>query len=481
MGKNFPDEEHFCLLITNISDVVCLFNPDGDIRFLSPSIEKAIGYFPEERVGKNIFRSPIVHPDDMGELRGMLEQSVANPEKIIKTEFRIKHKNGSFIAVEAIAQNLLNNPRINGIVAVYRNITESKKMEAKIKEERDRVRNYIDVAGVMLVVIGSDLKVQLINKKGAEILGYEEEEIVGKNWFNNFLPKTTGQQVKYKFKNLLKGNLEQMEYYENPVVTRDGEERLIAWNNTFLKDGNGNIIAILSSGEDITERREMEFRKDDFIALASHELKTPVTSLKMFVQVLEKNINHLDASATSGMLSTMDKQIDKLTEIVNGLLDVSRVQQGKLEYERKELPMGELIKETVQSVQRINKTHKIQIDSQTNTKVMVDKSRIGQVLTNLINNAIKYSPNADKIIVSSKKVYGNVIVSVQDFGIGIPKNQQLKVFDRFYQVDNPRAKTNPGLGLGLYISKEIITKHGGELWLESKEGKGSTFYFSLPV
>ena len=152
-----------------------------------------------------------------------------------------------------------------------------------------------------------------------------------------------------------------------------------------------------------------------------------------------------------------------------------------MEYERKELPMGELIKETVQSVQRINKTHKIQIDSQTNTKVMVDKSRIGQVLTNLINNAIKYSPNADKIIVSSKKVYGNVIVSVQDFGIGIPKNQQLKVFDRFYQVDNPRAKTYPGLGLGLYISKEIITKHGGELWLESKEGKGSTFYFSLPV
>ncbi|MDZ4164113.1 MAG: MASE3 domain-containing protein, partial [Smithellaceae bacterium] len=157
---------------------------------------------------------------------------------------------------------------------LWRNLKLS---EEKLREERDRAQGYLDVAGVMLVVIGSDQNVQLINKKGCEVLGYSEEEIVGKNWFDHFLPENLPENVKAVFLKILSGEVEPFEYFENDVLTKEGQERAIAWHNTMLRDGEGNIIATLSSGEDITDRKRVEEEREKVV----HELKEALGKVKL--------------------------------------------------------------------------------------------------------------------------------------------------------------------------------------------------------
>jgi PAS domain S-box-containing protein len=294
------------------------------------------------------------------------------------------------------------------------------------------------------------------------------------------------------------------------VVRETGEKHWSIVKAEPVKNEHGQIFLTVSIFRDVTERIERERRKDDFIALASHELKTPITSLKMFTQLLKRrferavnaqNGNHETlevqqppsltsdlANDTLKQLSRMDDQLNKLTELVRDLLDTTQISAGKLPYHMEEFDLADLVSETVDDLQRIAERHTLEIRELVHERVFADRERIGQVLTNLITNAIKYSPKADLIIVGVEREPGaeELKVCVQDFGIGIPRSEQDKVFNRFFQVgppgeDSAVRDTFPGLGLGLYISGEIVSRHGGRIWVDSTPGEGSTFYFTLPV
>lgn len=221
--------------------------------------------------------------------------------------------------------------------------------------------------------------------------------------------------------------------------------------------------------------------RDDFISVASHELKTPVTSVKMFAQVLKKHSEQIGDKQAVRHLSKMDQQIDKLTELIYDLLNVSKIQAGRMEFRESIFNFDEVITDVVDILQETETKHKIVVEGKTGKKVKGDKERIGQVLNNLISNAIKYSPKSDKVVVTLKATKKNVTVAVQDFGIGMSKVHLDKIFERFYRIYDTTDKTFPGLGIGLYIASEIVKRHGGKLWVESDLGKGSTFYFSLPI
>jgi len=163
------------------------------------------------------------------------------------------------------------------------------------------------------------------------------------------------------------------------------------------------------------------------------------------------------------------------------LLDVSGIQTGKLRFNFEEFDFPKMVYDTVEGLQGTTNHHITTLITARNHRIKGDRYRIYQVLVNLLSNAIKYSPEGKKIILQVKQLKQHVVVSVKDFGVGIEKDQQQKVFDRLYQVNNPNGKTFPGLGLGLFISKEIVERHKGKLWVESKKGEGSTFYFSLPL
>lgn len=221
--------------------------------------------------------------------------------------------------------------------------------------------------------------------------------------------------------------------------------------------------------------------RDDFISVASHELKTPVTSVKMFTQVLKKHSEQIGDTKAVSHLSKMDKQINKLTELIYDLLNVSKIQAGRMEFREELFDMDKAVQEVVDILQQSESKHKILIKGASKKKILGDEERIGQVINNLISNAIKYSPRADKVIIRLSSDTKSVYVEVQDYGIGMDKAHLERIFERFYRVYDTTDKTFPGLGIGLYISSEIIKRHGGKLWVESKPGIGSIFHFSVPI
>lgn len=232
---------------------------------------------------------------------------------------------------------------------------------------------------------------------------------------------------------------------------------------------------------EIEKRQRLEKQKDEFIGIASHELKTPVTSIKAYAQILQKRLEKHPDPATRALATKMDKHIDKLSRLINDLLDSTRIEAGKIRFDIEKFNMNSLIEEVAEASQLTTDKHKISMKLAPACNVSADRNRISQVLTNLLANAVKYSPDADEIVVKTVVKQNAVTVMVQDFGLGISPKDQNKIFERFYRATEKKAETYPGIGLGLYISSEIIRRHKGQIWVESKKGSGSTFFFSLPL
>ncbi len=232
---------------------------------------------------------------------------------------------------------------------------------------------------------------------------------------------------------------------------------------------------------EIEQRKRLEKQKDEFIGVASHELKTPVTSIKSFAQVLRLRFTKEGNQNAAELLGKLDAQVDKLTNLIGDLLDVTKIEAGRMQFVQEYFSFDELVNELREELQRTTEKHTLIKEGTTGKIIYGDRERVGQVITNLISNAIKYSPKSDKIVIKSSIEKGMVKLCVQDFGIGIAKDKQEKVFERFFRASGPGQETFPGLGLGLYVSSEIIKRLHGRIWVESNEENGSTFCFVLPV
>lgn len=267
---------------------------------------------------------------------------------------------------------------------------------------------------------------------------------------------------------------------EFTIHRKDGKDTHIQVNTSVIRNKDGKIIAAASIVNDITQKKEMEDRKDDFVNMASHELKTPITSLKLYIDILLSRIKKTGDEKTMKTLTSIKYQTERLQELVRDLLDVSRLQKGKLAFNREKFRIDLLAEECVNELQGSSK-QTIIFSGKSPLLVYADKFRMYQVITNLLTNAIKYSPDAERIEVKTTRQDSKAVVSVKDWGIGIAKKQQKKIFERLYQVTDPNEKTFPGLGMGLYISQEIIKRHKGSLWVDSEKDKGSVFSLSLPL
>ena len=238
---------------------------------------------------------------------------------------------------------------------------------------------------------------------------------------------------------------------------------------------------MLGTIQDITRRKDMEKQKDEFISIVSHELKTPITSLKAYGQLVQKRLSELDDQTSYGMVKKMNENISRLTTLVQDLVDVTRIENNKLQFRLSDFSFNDLVKDVADEIGRIYPSHQIIIEEKTAITIHNDRERTEQVIRNLVSNAIKYSPGADKVIINISQQNENVVCSIQDFGIGISPEQQLYVFDRFYQASDHKANPFPGLGLGLYICKQIVDRQGGSISLKSEMNVGSVFTVSFPL
>lgn len=258
----------------------------------------------------------------------------------------------------------------------------------------------------------------------------------------------------------------------------------VAWismQGRTMFDGKNIPVRMLGLISDITERKDDEIRKDEFMGIVSHELKTPVTSLKAYGQILHAKFLEEGDTVSAGMLAKIDLQVNKLTSLIGDLLDATRIEGGQLRFHEADFDSNEMVKDCIEEVQRTTTRHKMIGQFAEPVKLFGDRERIGQVLINFLTNAIKYSPAGSNILVRTEVDKEQFICSVTDTGLGIPKENMGKIFDRYYRVDGGKRQTYPGLGLGLFISAEIIKRQDGNIWVESEEGKGSSFYFSIPV
>ncbi|SDF44169.1 His Kinase A (phospho-acceptor) domain-containing protein [Mucilaginibacter pineti] len=259
----------------------------------------------------------------------------------------------------------------------------------------------------------------------------------------------------------------------------DGGKR--KWLNTTGKvelDEKGEVKSVIGTILDITESKEDEIRKSDFIGMVSHELKTPLTSLNGYAQLLQMNARKKDDNFAKEKLEKMTNQFKKMTTLINGFLNVSRLESGKIQLNKNAFDINTLIEEMIEETELHMTLHRIAFHPGLNVELTADRDKIGSVLSNLLGNAIKYSPDGTPIVVSTEIDNNEFTVSIKDEGFGIKQADQEKLFDRYYRVAN--YQNISGFGIGLYLSAEIIESHYGKIWVESELGKGSTFKFSLP-
>ncbi|MCX9010720.1 MAG: PAS domain S-box protein [Candidatus Methanoperedens sp.] len=484
-------EANFRVLIETVNDAIVSFDNEGRILLWNPAAERIFGYSRDEAVGMSFI--DLIIPDRYADsLRKEIETfTITGKSTLIgrTTEIEAKRKDGKEFPVEfsTSARKIADGWIYTSII---RDITERKQAEEALRKERDRAQMYLDIAGVMIVVINADKKVALVNKKCCEILGYEEREIVGKNWFDNFIPERIKAEVEATFEKLMAGMNGSVKLVENTVLTRSGEERMIAWHNTVIRDKAGNITGTLSSGEDITERKlaEKELARhakelarsnaelEQFIYIASHDLQEPLRMISIFTQLLERRYK-----------GRLDKDADEFLDyIVDGAKHMQQMIEDLLAYSRigtRGKPLEPTDFEAVLNQAVANLKEDIEENEAVVTRdplptVMADASQIVELLQHLISNAIKFrKEEPPRILVSAQRKGGEWVFSVRDNGIGISPEfmrRLFKIFQREY------VAKYPGTGVGLAICRRIVERHGGRIWAESELGKGSTFYFTIP-
>jgi two-component system, chemotaxis family, CheB/CheR fusion protein len=238
---------------------------------------------------------------------------------------------------------------------------------------------------------------------------------------------------------------------------------------------------ILLAMEDITERKAREQQKEEaFLGIASHEFKTPLTSLKAYAQFLHARFaQHHDEEAVQ-LLSKAERQIEKLIQLTNQLLDITQIEAGRLHMRRQQVDLVAIVRETIEILEHAQTRRSITLTGKDHAQVYADPERLGGVVSNLLSNAIKYAPAPLPIEVKIAEERGEILLRVQDHGPGIAPEKHQHLFERFYRVSGATEETYPGLGLGLYITAEIVKSHGGRIWVESEKGQGTTFFVALP-
>ena len=355
---------------------------------------------------------------------------------------------------------------------------EQQKLIKLVSDSEELLRNITSAVPTGLWMADSDGSVTYINQTWIEWTGLPYEAHLGRGWINVMVKEDRRPTASSLLQAARSKDVFEVEFRFLHV---DGKIHWAVASGSPQYNEYGEFTGYIGALVDITDLKHLQQQKDDFIGIASHELKTPVTSIKAYTQVLErmmlKNGNDKDA----GLIRKLDGQVNRLTKLIEDLLDVTKLNSGKLQFNDRNFDFNDLVRDLLEDLQRTTESHVLIAELAPTVTVFGDRERIGQVLTNLVTNAIKYSPKSDKIIVRSTVVGNEIELSMKDFGIGIPKANLSRVFEQFYRVSGDMQHTFPGLGLGLYITAEIIKREHGKIWATSQEGKGSTFCFSLPL
>lgn len=360
---------------------------------------------------------------------------------------------------------------------VRKELEKRDQLKKALEAKEENFRSIADIMPQQVWTASPKGLLDYVNIQTIQYFGKTESEIIGAGWQDFIHPDDLPNCIKIWTESLHTGKIYEIEFRLR------NKRGIYKWHLARAKPIflHKHILRWVGTNTDINEKKLLQKQQNDFVSIATHELKTPVPSAKAFAQVLQRKFQKSGDKFSATQLGKIDMQMNNLTALISDMLDATKIDSGQLRMNFELFTFDVFVKEIVEDVQRTSIKHKIRIEGKTNKKIIADRERTGQVLINLLTNAMKYSPDSNNIIVHLKGTSTTVEVGVQDFGIGIPKDKQLKVFERFYRVIGAKDNTFSGLGLGLFISSEIIKRQNGKIWVESKYKNGSTFCFTLPI
>lgn len=394
----------------------------------------------------------------------------------VKTQLE---RNGVF---EDVYSNFVYHPirdqdgRINSLMFVATVITDEVNAKFQLHESEANLKLLADNMSQLAWMTDENGYIFWYNKRWYDYTGTSFEEMKGSGWKKVHHPDEV-ERVARKFENdLISGEIWEDTF---PLRRADGEYRWFLSRAVPLKNEEGRIVRWIGTNTDITEEMKLAQQKDDFISIASHELKTPIASLKASMQLMHRIKNDSSSPLFPKLVDQSNRSIGKMTDLIDDLLNVDRMREGQLRLKKSMFCVNDLLNSCCNHV-RIAKKHELIIQGDTALQIFADEHRIEQVVVNFVNNAVKYGPNSGMIIVTISKVDAHAKISVKDFGAGIPQDQQPHLFDRYWRADHSGVQYS-GLGLGLYICAEIVKRHGGQIGVDSVPGEGNVFWFTIPL
>lgn len=518
-------------IIESSEDAIISKTLNGIVTTWNKSAEKMFGYSEQEMAGRSIIQ---IIPKTRRQEEDVILQKIRNGEKVEHYETYRLTKNGAEIPVSLTISPITNSKgQVIGASKIARNISRQKTTEDNLQRYASNLETLNTVGKLVSEHLDVHEILQHVTDVTTEVTGaafgaffYNNPDEGGESYmlytlsgapkaaFEKFgIPRSTdvfhatfsGECTvradditkdprygkSYPHFGMPKGHLPVVSYLAVPVMSKLGtvigglfyghpEAGKFTEHHERLIESVATQAAIaLENAKLYEEIQKLNAKKDQFIGLASHELKTPVTSLSGYLQIINRRLPVEDEN--KAFMEKALVQINKLSDLISDLLDVSKIETGQLPLSFTSFDLVQLVEDVTEVMQYSTNTHHLVLDKKLDKlMVMADRQRIEQVIVNLLSNAVKYSPGTDLVNISVSVANNNALVCVQDFGLGISKEQQERIFTRFYRVDDVSVNIS-GLGIGLFISKEIITRHSGKLWVEGCQGNGSVFFFEIPI
>lgn len=514
-------EQRFRQITENIREVFWLTDQNkSQILYVSPAYEQIWG-----RKADALYVSPrdwveAIHPDDRERV-----MAAAQSKQVVGAydeEYRIVRPNGTVRWIRDRAFPVRDGHReVIRVAGVAEDITERKHAADALAESERRFSEILGKVQLVSLILDRDGQISYCNDYLLKLSGWTHEEVSARNWFDVFIPPEIAQDLKGVFASLL-ADLPAAWHYQNEILTRSGGRRLIHWNNILLRSSTGDVIGTASIGEDITERvatqQELSRHRDDlqrlvhertaelllaknqaeaanraksqFLANMSHELRTPMHAILSFAEVGGRQVSsaRIDPSKLGKYYERIEQSGQRLMRLLNDLLDLSKLEAGKMELSFAMGNLTALTKDVVSEFSELARAKNVDVrfhETQDDRYAWCDADRIRQVVRNLLSNAIKFTPAGGRVLIETSYIEGadskpcQVRISVRDTGIGVPDDELNSIFDYFVQSSRT-GRGAGGTGLGLAISRQILAQHGGSIEAINNEGAGATFSLQLP-
>ncbi len=477
-------EEIFDLVASSAKDAIVILNGEGRVCYWNPAAEEIFGYTAEEMMGKDLHLLLAPKKYHASYREGISRFRATGSGSVIgKTlELEGRRRDGATFPFELSVSSFQRRGEWHA-VGILRDITERKSREKALQESEQKYRTVFETTGTAMFIIGSDGTVSDVNRMAERMLGWAREEVVEKAKYTDFLhPDDVGKAVEYSSR-LWRGETSGPIQFEARVKRCSGEFMPTLATINLLPGREAGIVSLIDISREKDRERILEEKAKqlkDFLAIASHELRHPLTLVKGYAAILEKNRHSLDAEDYDHALQGIRHGVNRLTRIVESLLDITRIEHGTYLAKRRPTDLRLLVEGVAEEV-RMKEYREITLDLRGELEnVYVDPEAISQLFVILLENACKFSPPSTVVEVRGEGKEGMVRFSVLDRGIGVPDEDRERIFELFYQVEDVIHHSKPGLGIGLYMARKIVEAHGGRIWHTNREDVGSEFSFEIP-